>query len=175
MRGKRLRVSLLGCLFVLLLAGCKTVPPAPTQAGGARTQMLVLSDRGAESTMNPRQYQYRQELGQWMESDLIRILTKSGYDPRLIQKQSEFTPTAGRYLLTVKIDSYNPGSNVARMMVGYGAGSASLNNSYALYGSETNAILTWKDGCGTSEHWTRLPRKLNENAVKKISTALGGR
>lgn len=166
--------GLAGCLL-FVQAGCKTVPPAPTQAGGAKIQMLVLSDRGDAGTMNPRQFQYRQELGQWMESDLIRILTKSGYDARLIQKQSEFTPAAGRYLLTVKIDSYNPGSTAARMMVGYGAGSASLNNSYALYGSETNAILTWKDGCGTSEHWSRLPRKLNENTVKKISATLSGR
>jgi len=166
--------GLLGSLLVLL-AGCKTLPPAPTQAGGAKCQMLVLSDRGDESSMTPRQYQYRLELGTWMDSDLIRLLNKAGYDARMVQKQTEFTPAAGRYLLTIKIDSYNPGSNVARMMVGYGAGSASLNNSYALYGSETNAILTWKDGCGTSENWQRLPRKLNENTLKKISATLSGR
>jgi len=39
-------------------------------------------------------------------------------------------------------------------------------------GYEAKPIMAWDDGVGTSEHWSRLPRKLNANTVKRITKKL---
>ena len=122
--------------------------------------------------MTERQYQYRVEVGQWMERDLLNMLRRSGYDAALIESKGEFEAREGRYLLTVRIESYNPGSSAARFLVGFGAGAASLDNHYEFYGTAPQPLMIWDDGVGTSEHWTKLPRKLNANTVRKITERL---
>ena len=150
--------------------------PAPKRASvaptGAKTEIVVLCDRGATADLAPRQQQWRNEVGAWMEPDLVRELNRAGYQASLIASRDKFEAHDGRYLLAVKITSYNPGSTAARMMVGYGAGSAARNTHYELFGADAKAALTWDDGCGTSQNWQRLPRKLNENAVKRLNQQL---
>lgn len=153
------------------LTGCATRERvrAPVAPGGEPIEIAVLTHLGSPGEMTERQYQYREEVGQWMERDLLRQLQRAGFRSRAVGDRNEFNPGPGRYLLVVAIDSYNPGSSAARMMVGYGAGAASLNNSYELHGAKRQALLTWSDGVGTSQHWSRLPRRLNLNAVERVA------
>ena len=170
---KKLIFALSLVLWTVASIGCATrAAKIPLTASGQKVQIQFLCDRGDPAAMESRQFQYRQEIGTFMERDLLTRLTRSGYDASQIQKREEFKAGADRYLLTVKIVSYNPGSTAARMMVGYGAGAASLNKEYQLFGADPQPILEWKDGCGTSEHWSKLPRKLNANTVKKITEKL---
>ena len=157
---------------VLLVTGCATAPRAPLTDAGEKIEIVVVSDRGNPSEMTERQYEYRVEVGQWMERDLLNMLRRSGYEAVLIESKDKFEARKGRYLLTIKIESYNPGSTAARMLVGFGAGAASLDNHYELYGITPQPLMSWNDGVGTSEHWKKLPRKLNANTVRKITEQL---
>ena len=168
------KYSIVMCLvlFVMLVAGCARAPRAPLADAGEKIEIMVFSDRGNPAGMTERQYKYRIEVGQYMERDLINRLRRSGYRALLINSKDEFEAQAGRYLLIVRIVSYNQGSSAARILVGFGAGAASLDNKYEFYGAGQEPIMAWDDGVGTSEHWTRIPRKLNANTVKRITEKL---
>ncbi len=169
---KKWRFAMMLMVLVALTSGCAKGAPAPTSHGGEKVEILLLSHRGEPATMSERDYQFRIEVGQWMERDLLNMLRRSGYEAQQIMARKEFSPKAGRYLLEVTIDKYNPGSSAARIVVGFGAGAASLDNSYVLSATLQQPVLSWSDGVGTSQHWNRLPRTLNERAVKKVSEYL---
>lgn len=157
--------------LVLFAAGCRSsragqTEPSRRAAAAPRQALDVLIEEGKPSDMQPRQYTFRCELRDYMERDLPRRLARYGFDARMIRQRGEHTDAA-RHLLVVHYDSYNPGSSAARIVVGYGAGAASLDMSMSLYQGETVA-LAWKDGCGTSGHWTRIINKLDDNLGKKL-------
>mgnify|MGYP001769574948 CR=1 FL=1 len=102
-----------------------------------------------------------------MEKELPRRFSRYNIDARLVNQQNEHLPGPGRSLLIIRYDSYNPGSAAARYTVGYGAGAASLDLTASLYQNNA-AVLTWKDGCGTSGHWSRIINKLDDNMGKKL-------
>jgi hypothetical protein len=155
-----------------LLIGCTTTLMAPSAAGGGQIKIAILSDRGNPKDMTPRQYQYRNEVGAWMERDLLNHLKRSGYDVSQVESQDAFKAGVDSYLLKVSIKSYNPGSSAVRMLLGFGAGAASLDNHYEFSGGGENMVMAWDDGVGTSQHWQRLPRKLNEQTEEKITQKL---
>ncbi|NQU43870.1 DUF4410 domain-containing protein [bacterium] len=159
-------------LSLLLLTGCARGPQAPLAPSGQKIEIQVFNDRGDPDQLEPRQYQLHAEVARFMEPDLIRRLQRAGYDARLLNSRDEFQPAPGRYLLAMKMVRYNAGSSAARMMVGFGAGAASLDNHYEFLGSGCEPVLVWDDGAGTSEHWSRIPRKLNANAVQRITAKL---
>lgn len=160
-------------LSTLLFVGCvSSSGRAPQSARGEKYEILVLSNRGDTATMSDYTAKAVGDLAPYLETDLIGQLNGAGYKARLIKNRDEFSPATGRYLLATKIVRYNPGSSAARMVVGFGAGAASLDNHYELFGSGAQPLLTWDDGVGTSEHWSRLCRKLNGNTVKKVNDQL---
>lgn len=171
---KVFRLLAMPLLFsLLLLGGCaSSAGRAPQAASGNKFEILVLSDRGDTAAMNGYTAKAVGDLAPFMEKDLLGQLNRAGYQARQIKEKSEFTPGSGRYLLTTRIVKYNPGSSAARVIVGFGAGSASLDNHYELFGNTAQPLLTWDDGVGTSEHWSKLCRKLNSNAVNRINERL---
>lgn len=166
MKSTKSVICLAAC--VMLLIGCASSPRAPQGSGGGGIKIMVLSDRGNPADMNERQYQWRNEVGEWMERDLLNKLKRKGLQPVLIKSKDKFVPGVDQYLLTIKIVSYNPGSSAARMLVGFGAGSCALDCHYEFYGKNRGPILSWDDGVGTSGDWRRLPRKLNDKTIAKI-------
>lgn len=171
MKISRLTLSLL--LSLLLTTGCaSSAGRAPKSSSGNKLEVLVLSDRGDTAAMNDYTAKAVGELAPYMDKDLIAQLNRAGYQARLIKARSEFNPSNGRYMLTTRIVNYNPGSSAARMLVGFGAGAASLDNHYELFGTGAQPLMSWDDGVGTSEHWTKLCRKLSSNAVKRINDQL---
>lgn len=168
---KKVLTGLLMVLGAVWLTGCVSSSAgnaAPTQ-GGEKIHIDVLCDRGDAASMEAKQWRYRNEVGAYMEPNLVRRLQGYKFSSALIQNKSEFKKEPNRYLLKVKITAYNPGSAAARMMVGYGAGACSLDCSYELVDSTGKQVLAWTDGIGTSADWRRLPVSLNKKAGKKLS------
>jgi len=158
------------CTSLFLLAsGCHSPRAARSAAAvSAQHQLDVLIEEGSPADMQERQYRYRLELRNYMERELPRRFSRYGLAARIIRQRSEYAGAAGgRHLLVVHYDAYNPGSAGARIAVGFGAGAASLDMSMTLYQGEAPA-LSWKDGCGTSGHWSRIINKLDDNMGKKL-------
>jgi len=167
------RLMMTAVLGIALWAwGCGASIKAPTMAGGKKITIQVLSDRGITEGMPQDMVDQRNQLGQWMENDLIDILKDAGYEAAVIQKREEFKAEAGKYLLAVKIVKYNPGSKAARMVVGFGAGAASLDTHYDLFGDAADPILAKDHGVGSGRDWNYCARKLNEDMTKAVSDKL---
>jgi len=133
--------------------------------GGSK--MFVVIDRGIDSSMNAGQVKNRDQVGEWMEMDLIKLLEKAGFDAQLIKDKSEYKAGEGSYLLVVKVTDYNPGSKAARMMVGYGAGAASMKTHYEL-SSGSSPIGSDNLGVGSGRDWRNVIRKIDEQTVKGV-------
>ena len=173
---RSLTFSLASLSLALVLAGCHHTPRAGQAQPSGRTvvnlrqQLDVLVEEGNPAEMEARQYQYRLEVRNYMERELPRRLARYGFEARVLRQRSEYAGAAGgRHLLVVHYDSYNPGSSAARVVVGFGAGAASLDMSMTLFQGDA-APQTWKDGCGTSGHWSRIVNKLDDNMGKKLQT-----
>jgi len=72
----------------------------------------------------------------------------------------------------VKIIKYNPGSKAARMLVGFGAGSASLDLRFEVYGEGPQPLLVKDHGRGSSRDWQFVCRTLSKDLVKFMGEAL---
>ena len=171
MRKNFLLVAALFLIFVTSFA-CSGGTKAVRLSSGEKITVFVISNRGNPKEMTEKQFKWRNEVGTYMEANLINIFNRAGYMVRLINERGEFTPGPGRYLLDVTIVSYNPGSSAARMLVGYGAGAASLDNHYKFFGEEDKPLMMWDDGVGSSKGWRPCVMKLNKNTFKKVSDKL---
>lgn len=169
---KRELLAGLGVLVgALLFSGCASPSVAPKSASGGNIKIYVLSNRGKPQEMESVQWKYRNEIGSYMEPDLIKRLNRSGYDAKLIDSASDYTAGADSYLVSMEITSYNPGSSAARIFVGYGAGACALDMNYTVT-KGPKVIQSWKDGIGTSGDWRRLPNALNDKLVRKLNAEL---
>jgi hypothetical protein len=170
--------GLLAVLAVMGLFGCGGPRiKAPTMAGGGSYSIAVLSDRGITPELGPDRSNQHNQVGEWMERDLLRMLKRAGYTPRLVNSRGEFAAGSGEYLLTVRMVRYNPGSKAARMLVGFGAGATSLDTHYELYGASSQPLLAEDHGVGSSVDWYQVVQKLNQQMVDAVSRKLaeGGR
>lgn len=171
--------GILALLTALVAFGCvRPQVKAPTQAGGGNYSIAVLSDRGITPELGPDRTNQYNQIGAWMEQDLLRMLQQAGYSARMVGSRSEFSPRPGEYLLSVRIVRYNPGSKAARMLVGFGAGATSLDTHYELYGSAPQPLLADDHGVGSSIEWTKVVQKLNQQMIDAVSRKLaesGGR
>jgi len=148
-----------------------TAAPAAVAAPVAGKMVIsILFDRGTEASMSALETSQRNQVGTWMEKDMLRVLAKAGYQAKLIADRKEYTSGPDSYLLKVKIIRYSPGAKAARLVVGYGAGAASLDIHYELLGAREQSLLAKDDGVGSSRDWQFCCRKLNQN----MSQAIGG-
>ena len=141
----------------------------PAFAGQERIAVLVNAREQNKPTL---------QIMENMRKDLRNILSKrGGFNARILESKSEFRKGEQEYLLDVLITQYKPGSKAARIIVGFGAGAASLDIRYELISPRGKKLLSKEDGCGTSLDWRRLSRKLNENILAAISPVIesGGR
>lgn len=152
----------------LFAAGMLLRAAAASAAGPA---LDVLIEEGDPSQLAAKAYQQRADLKNYMVRTLPVKMQRHGIEARIIADRSEYAGD-GRQLLVVRYDRYNPGATAARIIVGFGAGAASLDVTHALYDGD-KTIMTWADGCGTSEHWQRLVNKINDNAVIKLKEHYG--
>ncbi len=165
--------GLLAVLTLMVSFGCGGPRiKAPTLADGGSYSIAVLSDRGITPDLGPDRTNQYNQVGEWMERDLLRMLQRAGYSARLVDNRSQFAAGPGEYLLQVRIVRYNPGSKAARMLVGFGAGATSLDTHYELYGASPQPLLAEDHGVGSSIDWTKVIQKLNQQMVDAVSRTL---
>ncbi len=134
--------------------------------GAAGERFAILMDPGSTDREN-------RQMATRMERDLKKVLEKRGdYRARILRSADEFKADQDEYLLSVKIASYNSGSKAARIIVGFGAGTATLNIHYELTNPRGATVLSKEDGAGTSLDWQRLARKMNENILEAVQQRL---
>jgi hypothetical protein len=173
-------IVLLTVILMVVLSACAKAPKEASdkaesgKASSAKVaNLFVLIDRGIEKSFTETQVKNREQIGEFMEHDLPAVLKKAGLNARIISKRSEYRPAAGSYLLTVKITNYNPGNTAARMFVGYGAGSTSMDTHFELYGSGSKPLLSDDQSVGSSVDWRKVIRKIDEQTTKAVAKKVG--
>ena len=150
-------------VFAVLLLGAWAAAAGPA--------IDILIEPGDSAQLTPKQYEQRLDLKNYMVRTLPVKMQRHGIEGRIIGEKSDYAGE-GRQLLVVRYVRYNPGATAARIIVGFGAGAASLDVSCELLDGDRQ-LLAWEDGCGTSEHLQRLVNKLNDNAVLKLKAHYG--
>jgi len=141
---------------------------APVVAPGQKIKLQIILDHGVDDpNLTEGQVNQRTQVGNWMERDIIKLANKAGFDAELIQNKDAYQYAEGKYLLVVKIVDYNPGAKAARMLVGMGAGAASLTVQAELYGEGDAALMSDAVGSGSGRDWNYCARACNEQSLKR--------
>lgn len=158
-------------LISLIAVCCGPSIRAPKLGGGRKVLLQVYVDRGLEGKTPDQQNQHNQ-LGEYMELNLREMAADFGYETQQIASPDAFTPGDATYLLSIKVVNYNPGSKAARLLVGFGAGSASLDTHYDLIATDHQAIFSKDHGRASSKDWRNICRRLNKDMLIAISEKL---
>jgi hypothetical protein len=169
MHGSPKVAAVLAAVLVTAVLAC--APRATVRATAPGTHVAVVLDRAIPAQLPQDKQQAQQQLGDWMEQDLVNVLKDAGYDATLATGQAA---PRGSYVLAVRFLKYNPGSKAARMFVGFGAGAASLDLHYELRSPAGKVLLSRNDGIGSGVDWRKVARQLNVNMTDQVGTALGG-
>jgi len=170
---KHLVLPILFAITGFFLGGCPGAKmKAPLTGDGRSYSLAVLYDRGITEDKTRDQVEQLHQLGEWAERDLMWMLRRAGYSARQIADRSEFNPSSGEYLLSVRVIKYNPGSKAARILVGFGAGSCSLDRFYELYGDGPEPLLSRDQGVGSSIDYSAVVQKLNQEMIDDVTRAL---
>lgn len=158
------------------LAVSMTAAKAANAAAAGQSTVYVLSDHTTgEENLTEKQVQQHDQVFAWMERDMVNLLVKrGGYKAEVIQSRDAYKPAPGSYLLVTRIVRYNPGVKAARMIVSFGAGAASLDTHYELYGEGKEPLLAKDHGVGSGREWMNCCRKLNEQMLAAINGTLSG-
>jgi hypothetical protein len=158
----------------VFVGGSSLMQAAGAKAPASVSNMAVLFDRGLEGKNQDQQNQLNQ-LGDFFEGYLLAQFNRAGYATTKISVRDQFQAAPGKYLLTVKTVSYNPGSKAARIVVGFGAGATSLNVHFELYGEGAQPLVTKDHGRGSSRDWQFVCRALSKDLVGFVGDALRAR
>jgi len=152
---------------------CGPTIVAPKAPDGSQVEIVVYFDRGLAGKTEDQQTQLNQ-LSDWMENNLVEMYTDVGYAVQKITALEQYTPGPGRYLLTVATVNYNPGSKAARMLVGFGAGSAALDTHYEFKGENGKSMIAKDHGRPSGRDWKHIAKALNQDMLMEITRLLGG-
>lgn len=146
--------------LALWLSGCASAPPAPKGADGKPIVLEISVDGGWDQVHMdvPNQVSQRKQLVSYIKSSAVEQFSGSGYKASLMDSAKGLTPGARELHLTV--DNYNPGSAAARVLVGLGAGAATLDMS-ATYKEGGKVLLETKKSVGSSRDWRKIVQKIN--------------
>jgi hypothetical protein len=165
----------LAVTVVALIFGCGGPPKPPVMLDGKQVAVFVLSDRGIKSSMNEDERKDRNEMGQFMEENLVETLKHEGYNATLIQNRNQYVPGPVNYLVTFRINDLRLVGRGARTWTGMMAGPTILKSHYEVSGSSGKLSMSYDDEDTTTGDWTKSPRELNERLVKKINDKLVGK
>jgi len=158
-----------GVVFIIavLIAGCAA--KAPVVQDGKQVAMFVLPDRGIRDGMQENERNDRNEVGQFMEEDLINSLSHEGYHATLIQNRNQYAQGSAAYLVFVKINELHLVGKASRFWLGHAGGPTILNAHYEVSGSDNKLTLAYDDVDSTIRDWSISPRELNHRFVEKIN------
>ena len=163
--------SLVLVLSCLLAACAGRTNSAPTLPDGNKIAIVLLPDRGITPDIDAERAKQLNDLGHWMEGDLVDILNKTGYSATRSNDDS-IHPGPGRYVLRVKISNYDAGSKAQRILLGFGAGAARLDTHFELIGQDNAVALAGDPSVASGRDWTNAARKINLNTVDSVNAYL---
>jgi hypothetical protein len=165
----------LAVTVVALIFGCGAPPKPPVMLDDKQVAVFVLSDRGIKSDMNEDERKDRNEMGQFMEENLVETLKHEGYNATLIQNQNQYVPGPVNYLIAFRINNLRLVGKGSRLWVGMMSGPTILECHFDVSGSSGKLSMSYDDEHTTMFDWTISPRELNERLVKKINDRLVGK
>jgi hypothetical protein len=166
----------------LSLVACGPGLKAPQPSDGGTIAVHVAFDRNIPEDAEADKVTQRNQVSDWMEADLQNMFRKYKYDIMVIDHKDQFNPGTHKFLLDVKVLSYNPGSKGARvagaLMGGWAgqavgqSGEARLAVHYKLVGEEGKVIeADLNEGSGSSD-WQTAVRKVNQLILKGTAKSL---
>lgn len=162
--------TVLFCTTLLFTAGCAAKISAPKQTDGTPVTLHLYCDTSITEVVSAENAAQIEEVTSFMQQHFYGYATKSGYKVDILNDKSSFTPGQGHYLLAVKVKKYNPGNKALRIVVGFGAGAASMDTHYELFEDGTTPLLSHDDGVGSSNpNWIVIPAKLNEKMLIQVT------
>lgn len=162
-------LALSAALALAAVLGCRSVPRANV---APNTRVSVVLDRAVPASLAPDKASAQQQIGDWMERDLVNVLADAGYQSAAVARAADAPRGQDSYVLAVKILKYSPGSAAGRMFVGFGVGAASLDVHYELRTPQGKVLLAQDDGVGSGVAWQKIARRLNVNMTQAVSGVL---
>ena len=169
---RSLSLTLVVSMFLATACAGTRVGQAPKRPDGSPIAMLVHIDDGLTSD-DPARVNQRKEVASYLENDLLKVLARTGYTATRSEDPSA-AAGPGRHLLRVKIVRYDAGSKAARILVGAGAGAASIETHFELIGDQGTPLVTGdpEASSGFGGDWNDAVRTANEQTVKAINDGL---
>jgi hypothetical protein len=165
--------SLLAILLVLSLG--LLVSPVELFAREKKAyNVQVFFDRGLDGKTDDQKNQLNQ-VGDKLEAYVLEIFADNGVTATKIPSRDKFEPAEGRFLMTVVMKNYNPGSKAARIIVGMGAGATSLDLHCELFGAAKDPLWAKDLGRGSSRDWTYLCRTLGKDIFKEVDAVVSSK
>ena len=169
------RISILvAVLITVFIFGCAAAKKPPIMQDGKQVGVFVLSDRGIKDSMKEDERNDRNEMGQFMEEDLIGTLQNEGYYAMHIQNRNQYVKSPTNYLVIVKINNLRFVGRGARALAGMMVGASVLKNHYEIIRPDDKMALSYDDEDSTIHDWQNSPKELNGRLVKKINEIRSG-
>jgi len=160
-------------MIAAFMFGCAA--KAPVMQDGKQVAIFVLSNRGIKADTKEDERKDRNEMGQFIEEDLVNSLKHDGYNTTQIQNQNQYVKGSTNYLATVRINDLRIVGRAARSFAGFTAGPTILKNHYEISGASGKIALSYDDEDSTIHDWTNSPRELNQRFMTKINEKLAGK
>lgn len=162
---------LIGALLgVLLLSDSAQAARRPE--AGSKVTVLVALDRATDKESEADRIKARNDLGAFMERDLVNKLNRAGFESRAIARREDFSPAPNRYLLFVTLTGYHPVSGAARFWFGMAAGTSNLVVHYELWGQESSALLAQEVNDATMRDVNKLGDAVDQKIVGAVTPRL---
>lgn len=164
-------VRFLSLAAVALLAlCCGTSVKSAGKAGDEKRQIFVLLDRGISEEMIEGQAKERREVGDLLETDLLRALEEEDLAPSLVKSREEYSPKPETFFLSVVLKNYVPANKTSRLAAGFGEGVVTIEVRYELIrGKSKRAALTSDDGVTSAMGSERAVKDINEKIADVVA------
>ena len=170
---KQFVVIVVVALMVVLFIGC--APKAPVMQDGRQVTMFVLPDRGIKSDMNENERNDRNEMGEFLEEDIVSKLNHEGYQATLIKNRTQYVQGATNYLVEVRIIDLRLVGRGARYWGGVLTGTSMIKAHYEVTGSGNKTVLAYNDDDHTLRDWSDNARTLNGRLAEKLNGKFVGK
>ncbi len=157
-------------LIAVFISGCAA--KAPVMQDGKQVAMFVLSDRGIKADTKEDERKDRNEMGAFIEEDLVNALKHEGYHAMLINNPEQYVKAPENYLIIVRINDLRLVGRTARGFAGFMDSATMPKKHFEVSGATSGMALSYDDEDTTTQDWTNSPRELNERLVKKINENL---
>ncbi len=160
-------------IMLILTFGCKssqTTKADAANATGGDKKVYILIDRTLEEESSGREQQQYQQLIFNMERSLQRMLSRAKYKATPIEDKDAYVSSSDNCLVVVKIVKYNPGSAAKRAVIGFGAGTCSLDVNYEIFGENSKSLLNKNTGYASSRDWRYIIEKINAEIRDAVRT-----